>query len=208
MIARGAPIGPPLGVGIAPEDVRHGPLAAVPVGEPLTVVSGYLDDSRQLVGPGHRFYASASYAYTYRNCWTDREHRDYWRSHLHFWPAKGGRPGNRESLAFAIVMAESMDVALDELLAGIGYSRDDLRDRNVLNLAERMRQELDRGPSDVRVPIVVTDEELDQMPLLTAHQTLDAREGAANVKVSVLAQQVVRRANAVATDRAGARTQT
>jgi hypothetical protein len=73
-----------------------------------------------------------------------------------------------------------------------------LRDRNVLDLADRMRAELDAGPSSVRVPIVVTDDELDRMPLLTAIQNLDAREGAANVKVGASARDVVMRAAAQA----------
>lgn len=198
IIAGGAPIGPPLGAEIEPEDVRSGPRISVPPDARLTVVSGYLDDHRQFVSPGDRMYASATYAYAHREYWTDREHRDYWRSHLHLWPATTGRRGNRESLAFAIISAEALEISLDELLPEIGYSRDDLRDRNVLDLAARMREELDRGPSSVRVPIVVTDEELDHMPLITGYQTLDAREGAANVKVGANAQQVVMRASAEA----------
>jgi hypothetical protein len=98
-----------------------------------------------------------------------------------------------------------MGVPLEELLSGVGYTRDDLRDRNVLDLADRMREELDRGPSAVRVPIVVADEELDRMPLLTAYQTLDRQEGAANAKVSALARQVVIRASAEAAARASRR---
>jgi hypothetical protein len=159
----------------------------------LTVVSGYLDDRRRFVGPDHQLYALATYAYARRDFWTDTEHRDYWRAHLHMWPSKQGRGGNRESLAFAIVNAQTMGMPLEDLMSAIGYTKDDLRDRNVLDLAARMNAEIDAGPSDVRVPIVVTDEELDHMPLLTARQTLDPREGAANVKVSALAKDVVMR---------------
>jgi hypothetical protein len=198
IIARGAPIGPPLGTDIEPDDVRLGAMTAPPAGEPLTVVSGYLDDRRQFVGPGHRLYASATYAYAHRDFWTDREHRAYWRAHLHLWPARKGRRQDRESLAFAVMSAKSMGVPLETFLSSIGYSRDDLRDRHVLDMADRMRDELEAGPSDVRVPIVVTDEELDRMPLLTAHQTLDAAEGGANVQVGALAQDVVLRGAAEA----------
>ncbi len=195
-IARGAPVGPPLGVEVAPEDLRHGPLTPPPEDEPLTVVSGYLDDRRQLVEPGHEMYAAATFAYAYRDFWTDREHRDYWRTHLHLWPSPPGRRLNRESLAFAVVNVESIGVPLEVFLEEFGYSRDDLRDRHVLDLAERMRGELDAGPSDVRLPRVVTDEERDRMPLLTGYQTLDAVEGAANVNVSPLARDVVVRGSA------------
>lgn len=164
----------------------------------MTVVSGYLDDPRRFVGPGHALYALATYAYARRDCWTDREHRDYWRAHLHMWPARQGRSGDRESLAFAIANAETIGMPVEEFVSAIGYTKDDLRDRNVLDLAARMQRELDAGPSDVRVPIVVTDEELDRMPLLTAHQTLDSHEGAANVKVGALAREVVLRGAATA----------
>jgi hypothetical protein len=164
----------------------------------LTVVSGYLDDHRQWVGPRHRLYASATYAYAHRDFWTDREHRDYWRAHLHLWPSRKGRRGNRESLAFAIVSAESLGMPLQRLASALQYTRDDLRDRNVLDLADRMRGELDDGPSGVRVPIVVTDEQLDHMPLLTTYQTLDMREGAANAKVGAVALDVVMRGAAEA----------
>src|SRR5215216_3241692 len=44
MIARGAAVGPPLRVDVAPEDVRRGPLTAPPEGAPLTVVSRYFDN--------------------------------------------------------------------------------------------------------------------------------------------------------------------
>lgn len=193
IIGRGAPIGPPLGLHIAPDEVRRGSLSPPEPGVLLTVVSGALDDHRRFVGPGHRLYASATYAHTHRHHWTDREHRDYWRAHLHLWPAKAGRSRDRESLAFAIANARACAMPLEEFIAAIGYMYDDLRDRNVLDLAERMHAELDAGPSGVRVPIVVTDEELDRMPLLTARQTLNARESAANVKVGDLAQDVVLR---------------
>jgi hypothetical protein len=204
-LAQGVPVGPPLGADIAPDDVRIGPRITAPPDASLTVISGYLDDARQAIGPRHRLYASATYAYAYRDYWTDCEHRDYWRTHLHLWPGRTGRRGNRESLAFAIVSTDTLGVPVEELLSGIGYSRDDLRDRNVLDLADRMRDELDRGPSAVRVPIVVTDEELDHMPLLTAYQTLDPEEGAANAKVSALARQVVMRASAEVAARASHR---
>jgi hypothetical protein len=197
-IGRGAPVGPPRGRDIAPDDVRHGPLIMPPDGVPLVVVSGYLDDPRRLVGPNHALYALATYAYARRDFWTDREHRDYWRAHLHMWPARKGRSGDRESLAFAITNAETLGMPVEEFVSAMGYTKDDLRDRNVLDLAARMQVEIDAGPSDVRVPIVVTDEELDRIPLLTAHQTLDAYEGAANVKVGALAREVVMRGAAAA----------
>jgi hypothetical protein len=198
VIARGAPVGPSPGADVALEDMRHGPRLVAPADEPLTVVSGYLDDRRQMIGPDHRLYASATYAYAYRDYWTNREHRDYWRTHLHLWPSRKGRRSDRESLAFAIVNAETIGVALDELLSAIGYTRDDLRDRNVLDLADRMRAEIDAGPTGVRVPLVVTDDELDGIPLLTTHQALDVEEGAANVKGSALARDVVIRGAAEA----------
>jgi hypothetical protein len=117
---------------------------------------------------------------------------------LHLWPGKVGRRGNRESLAFAIVCSEFLGQPLEDFLAALRCTRDDLRDRNILDLAEKMRAELDRGPCPVRVPIVVTEEELDRMPLFTATQNLDAREGAANVKVGASARDVVMRAAAQA----------
>jgi hypothetical protein len=61
-----------------------------------------------------------------------------------------------------------------------------------------MQAELEAGPRDVRVPIVVTDEQLDRMPYLTAYQTLDAREGGATAKVGRLARDVVIRGAAEA----------
>jgi hypothetical protein len=197
-IARGAPVGPPLGVDVSPDDVRRGPRVPLRGDQLLTVVSGYFDDRRQMLGPGHELYAVATYAYAYRDFWTDGEHRDYWRAHLHVWPAREGRRGNRESLAFAIVQARVVGQPLDETLASLAATRDDLRDRNVLDLAEKMHTELENGPSDLRLPRVVTDQELDHMPLLTGFQNLDAAEGAANVKVGASARDVVLRAAASA----------
>jgi hypothetical protein len=104
-ITRGAPVGPPLGVDVSPDELRHGPRIVPPANEPLTVVSGYLDDRRQMIGPDHELYAMATFAYAYRDFWTDAEHREYWRAHLHLWPAREGRRGNRESLAFAILQS-------------------------------------------------------------------------------------------------------
>jgi len=40
---------------------------------------------------------------------------------------------------------------VEEFVSAIGYTKDDLRDRNVLDLAARMQVEIDAGPSDVRV---------------------------------------------------------
>lgn len=197
-IARGAPIGPPRGIHVEPEGVRYGPLTPPQAGVPLTVLTGVFDDHRRFVGPGDSLYASATYAHNYREYWTDSEHRDYWRAHLHLWPAKRGRSSNRESLAFAIVSAEALGMPSDELSAAIGYTHDDLRDRRVLKLAERMRSELEAGPSGIRVPRVVTNEELGQLPLLTTRQTLDIRETAANAKMGLLAQQAVLRGAAAA----------
>lgn len=66
-----------------------------------------------------------------------------------------------------------------------------------------MRAELENGPSDVRVPRVVNDEELDHVPILTAFQNLDAFEGAATVKVGDSARDVVLRAASAAARWAG-----
>lgn len=172
--------------------VRYGPRVSPPAGESLTVVSGYPDDRRKKVGPSDRMYAIATYAFAHRDYWTDEESRLYWRAHLHLWPSRAGRSSNVESLAFAIVNAESIGVPPDDLRSQMRYSTQDLRDRHVLELVDRMRDELDRGPSAVRVPRVVTVTERDGMPLLTAHQLLDAADGAANVNVGEAARSAVR----------------
>ncbi len=191
------PVGPPLGVSFRQCDVartvRYGPRVAPPMDEPLRVVSGYLDDRRKMVGPGDSDYAGAAYAYAHRDYWTDDEHREYWGAHLHLWPSRAGRPSDIESSAFTIVHAETLGVSLDELLPRMFWKRSDLRDRHILDMADHMRLELEAGPSSMRVPRVVTDAELDQMPHLTARQTLDATEGAANVNFSRLGADVIRR---------------
>jgi len=66
--------------------------------------------------------------------------------------------------AFALLQADETGDPRKTFLSSLGYSRDDLRDRNVLDLAERMRAEVglpERRPSSDRV----TDAELDRMPL-------------------------------------------
>jgi hypothetical protein len=187
-IARGAPIGE---LGYAAERGKQRErLVEPPPGADLLVVSGYLDDARQAVGRGHKLYSIAVYAYSRQDGWSDAEHRAYWAAHLLLWPPKRGRPRNVESLAFAIVQAGVVGVPAEAMPDLLAYSHDDLRDRHVLDLAKHMRAELDQ-PRHVRVPRVVTNDELDAMPLLTGYQTLSAEEGARAARVGSAALHAV-----------------
>jgi hypothetical protein len=170
-LGRGAPIGE-VGIAATFGAMRFGDRVAHPVGSELLLATGYLDDHRRILKPSDgRTYERACEAFAHRDWWTDDEHRRWWASRLHLWPAQKAKGGNREALAFSIV-----EFGLDTVLA-TGWTRDDLRRRNILDLAEAMKHEL-ANPVGLRLPRVMLQDEFDRRPLLTGDIVLAHDEGA------------------------------
>lgn len=116
-------------------------------GPRLSLHTGRLDDRRETLDSSDRRYAIFARAYDCQDDWTDDEHRDFWTTHLPIW--SGGRTGNRanrDALAFVLVLGRAQGNTYDEVISAIGHSRDDLRDRGVIERADRM-WEASAGPA-------------------------------------------------------------
>jgi hypothetical protein len=68
----------------------------------LRLRSGFDDDPRQPVRPGHRMYLPALYALQRQDHWTLGEHRAYWTSHLHLWPFAPAARRTRETTGWFV----------------------------------------------------------------------------------------------------------
>jgi hypothetical protein len=163
-VSRGAPIGE---IGYGLDDLPADP-AETPA-ETLCLVTGFFDDTRQRLSPDHDRWPLAAFARRWQDRWSDIEHRDFWTFALPLWPGQGGKPRNREALAWALAMARFHGIDEETMRRGIIADRNDLRDRDVLKLADRMSLELEGrhldGDQDVPVPFVaprvLTEDEYD-----------------------------------------------
>jgi hypothetical protein len=131
--------------------------------ETWRLITGYPDDSRRPLTPDNELWSVFAFAWRWQDTWLStpsgtKQHEDFWLAHLHMWPAKrGGRP-NREALALALFEADRRNVPRQQMIEALHMDIDDLRDRDVLSLAARMRSDWDRGVSMV-APRVLTDDE-------------------------------------------------
>lgn len=109
----------------------------------LRLVTGLFDDVRQELVADKREQIDRVYgvfldAYHQQLDWSDREHRDFWATHLAMWPGEKGS-SNSEALAFIVHTARWQGFTDDELLEAMpGRSRDDFRRRGILKLADEM----------------------------------------------------------------------
>jgi hypothetical protein len=145
-------------------------------GEPLFLLSGFLDDRRDEapLAPEHPHFALFAHVRFHQDAWNRFEHRSFWEASLDLWPAKRGNRANRYALAYAFVLARCLDVPEAAMIDGLGHTRESLRSREVFKLANLMSEELEHPtplrslPHKARLPRVVTEEERDHTPLIVS----------------------------------------
>lgn len=164
LIARGAPVGAPRGFDPDDRDRPGSLLSDVPEGE-LYLVTGFLDDNRKAIACGDRMRWLAEFAYLNRDHWTDQEHAEFFVLNLDRWPFAAGRDGDREALALGLLLAEIFEVDVDAIIRRMGRKRASLERRDVFDVLNEMRNELE-APKDLRLPRVMTELEYEARPRL------------------------------------------
>jgi hypothetical protein len=122
----------------------------------LNLRTGYFDDRRKELHRDDERYVVFSHAYRQQDGWDDAQHREFWMTHLALWPSSGRQRPNREALAFVLGTGRLDEgFATQEVVEAMpGRSWADLRDRGIVNMAERMAQEVTtpRSPPDMPSP--------------------------------------------------------
>jgi hypothetical protein len=120
----------------------------------LGLHTGYFDDRRAELPPDSRLHVVFKAAHAKQDGWTDDEHREFWVMHLGQWPGKRGNRSNVDSLAFVLAAGASDGFTFEEVAGALdGRTREDLRDRGVLELAERMLTALEKPPNPPDMPV-------------------------------------------------------
>lgn len=105
----------------------------------LGLRTGYLDDRRETIRAGDRRYALFSRAHAEQDDWDDAQHCDFWTVHLQLWKGLPGNRANRDAQAYVLVLARQHGFTYERMIEALpGRSREDLRDRGVFAMAERM----------------------------------------------------------------------
>ena len=119
----------------------------------LGLRTGYPDDRRQELTPDLPVYAVFKSAHARQDSWTDEEHREFWVTHLGIWPGKPGNRSNVDALAFGLAAGASDGFTFDQVVAELpGRTRDDLRDRGVLERAQQMFGSIESPPAPPSLP--------------------------------------------------------
>jgi hypothetical protein len=106
---------------------------------PLRLRTGALDDRRETIDPQDDRYGLVASAHREQDSWSDEQHRDFWHRHLSIWRPRRGNRTNREALGFVLALARSMGISYETMIVAMpGRSRNDLRDREILDKADQM----------------------------------------------------------------------
>jgi hypothetical protein len=117
--------------------------AAQDTGLLLNLRTGYLDDRRATLQPGHKLYVVFADAYRRQNGWSNAEHCKWWAVHLGLWPSSGGSRPNQEGLAFVLAMGRLEGFGYRDVIDKMpGRSWADIRDRGIADIADKMFEEL------------------------------------------------------------------
>lgn len=84
---------------------------------PLVLVTGLLDDTRPDVVPGDPFHGTFALAYRWQDTWDVDEHTRFWARQMPHCPVGGHKRSHTGALAYAVALAVTRGLDLDEYVA-------------------------------------------------------------------------------------------
>lgn len=121
-----------------------------PPPEELRLVTGDLDDARVggshgpvVLTPEHSRFDLFAWAWRWQSSWTPQQHTEFWEMALRYWPTSRGQRGNRDALAFSLLISREAGIDDDTFIAELpGVSRDDWTRRGIFARADLMADQL------------------------------------------------------------------